>query len=103
MLFVPKFLEQPLGDSVLLVGRQRREFRDGGVQCAGHWTYYTHPGRTRANNRLQRRGGRRPPLNRRGRRPSQRRRRRGCPPARGLGREGGGKNGREAPPPAGGA
>ena len=50
-----RLLEQPLGDPVLLVGRQRREFRDGGVQCAGHSAYYTHPGPTRPNNRLHRR------------------------------------------------
>src|SRR5262249_45206125 len=40
VFFVTKFLEQPLGDPILFVGRQRRKLRDRSIQGAGNWKQY---------------------------------------------------------------
>ena len=36
MFVVAEFIEKPMADAVLFLGRQGRQFRDGGVQGLGH-------------------------------------------------------------------
>jgi len=36
VLIIPKFVEQPLGDPVLLLGRKGGELRDNGVKRPSH-------------------------------------------------------------------